>query len=269
MVDGHNRTQQAPIHPLGYESRTRVRLRSRDRAERLYEAAEPHLLSFRGSSRNGPVTGATVHLGTLQRMCLQQLQAELAEVVSDICYDQRATEDTMDHTRQLLSKFTNSLRDYDYMTEQKAEARRSGKPDPFEISTRQELGRYLLEPLIAQQLERRRLGAELRRPVDEGEVQKGVNILPGTARGATNEAARRRLFVRSLATGILGGLALILPLLIMVLIRGLTVALIVASTATILFAAGLAFFTEMQPENIMGAVAAYAAVYVVFVGTRT
>ena len=44
----------------------------------------------------------------------------------------------------------NSLRDYDYMTEQKAEARRNGNPDPFEISTRNELGLYLLEPLIVQ-----------------------------------------------------------------------------------------------------------------------
>lgn len=154
------------------------------------------------------------------------------------------------------------------MTEEQANAKRNKRPDPFEISTRNELGQLLLQPLIDQQLTEN-LTRNLDNPLDEGELQRGMNILPGTARGAANDAARLQLLVRTLATGIIGGLALILPMLIMVLVGGLATTLIVSSAATILFAAGLAFFTDIGPEGVMGAVAAYAAVYVVFVGTST
>jgi len=159
------------------------------------------------------------------------------------------------------------LRDYDYMTEQEAEARRNDQPDPFNISTQMELGQYLLRPLIDQQLADQNLTQRLRPPLDQGEVQRGNNVLPpGVARGAANDAARLRLLITSLVTGIIAGLALILPMLIMVLVGGLAITLIISSAAAILFAGGLAFFTDMQPESVMGAVAAYAAVYVVFVG---
>jgi hypothetical protein len=155
------------------------------------------------------------------------------------------------------------------MTEQEAEARRNDQPDPFNISTQNELGQYLLRPLIDQQLAERPLEQQLWPPVDQGELQKGKNILPLKARGAANNAARLRLMVTSLVTGIIAGLGLILPMLIMVLSGGLATTLIISSAATILFAGGLAFFTDMRPEGVMGAVAAYAAVYVVFVGAST
>jgi hypothetical protein len=172
----------------------------------------------------------------------------------------------------------NSLRDYDFMTEKKAEAARNGNLDPFEISTQNELGRYLLEPLIDHQLAQQnqhnrpdqpRLTRRLRRAVDAGKVRAGENILPATSRGAANDAARLRLFVTALGTGMIGGIALILPTLIMVLTGGVVTTLGVSSAATLLFAGGLAFFTDMQPEGILGSVAAYAAVYVVFIGVTT
>lgn len=69
--------------------------------------------------------------------------------------------------------------------------------------------------------------------------------------------------------GLLGGLALISPMLLMVLHQDLLTTLLTVSVSTILFAGALAFFTRLQGETMLASVAAYAAFLVVFVGTNT
>lgn len=70
--------------------------------------------------------------------------------------------------------------------------------------------------------------------------------------------------------GILGGLALIGPMLLMVLHKDLLTTLVTTSVATLLFAVALALLgTRLRGETVLASVAAYAAVLVVFVGTSS
>jgi len=71
-----------------------------------------------------------------------------------------------------------------------------------------------------------------------------------------------------LAMALFGGTALIVPMLIMALRPGITIALITVSIATLIFALVLAFFAVgSMGKDVLAATAAYAAVLVVFVGT--
>ena len=68
--------------------------------------------------------------------------------------------------------------------------------------------------------------------------------------------------------GSFGGLALIVPMLVMVLHRSLRGNLIVSSVGTVLFAVALALAARsLRGMDVLAATAAYAAVLVVFVGT--
>lgn len=98
------------------------------------------------------------------------------------------------------------------------------------------------------------------------EPRQDWEILPGWQR---RELFRKRTWrARSERFGmaIFGGVALIAPMLLMVLHRDRTTALTTTSVSTLLFAVIVANFTTSQPEAAVGAVAAYAAVLVVFVG---
>jgi Family of unknown function (DUF6594) len=86
-----------------------------------------------------------------------------------------------------------------------------------------------------------------------------------TAREARemHKASSERLWM-----GSFGGLALIVPMLIMVLHRSLHGSLIVSSIGTVLFAFALALAARtLRGMDVLAATAAYAAVLVVFVGT--
>jgi len=65
----------------------------------------------------------------------------------------------------------------------------------------------------------------------------------------------------------LGGIGVIAPMLLMVLHQNRATALATASCSVFLFALVLAFTTKAPPEVAISAVAAYAAVLVVFVGS--
>jgi hypothetical protein len=86
-----------------------------------------------------------------------------------------------------------------------------------------------------------------------------------TAREAreSHKASSERLWM-----GSFGGLALIVPMLVMVLHRSLRGSLIVSSVGTVLFAFALALAARsLRGMDVLAATAAYAAVLVVFVGT--
>lgn len=91
--------------------------------------------------------------------------------------------------------------------------------------------------------------------------------LPGTARGMANEEARaERLTVRFLMA-VTGGLALLIPMLVMTYFPGRNVSVVTTSVAMLIFAAMITFGTQLTPDQVLGTTAAYAAVLVVFVGT--
>ena len=77
-------------------------------------------------------------------------------------------------------------------------------------------------------------------------------------------------FINSLArfiVGSLGGCALIVPIIIMVLHSSLTKSLITVSVAVIMFALVISLVFETDNKDAITATATYAAVLVVFVGT--
>lgn len=91
--------------------------------------------------------------------------------------------------------------------------------------------------------------------------------LPGTARSVANEAVNAERFMVRFLMATVGGLALILPMLVMTFFPGRNVSVITTSVAMLIFAALITLGTELKPDQVLGATAAYAAVFVVFVGT--
>lgn len=80
----------------------------------------------------------------------------------------------------------------------------------------------------------------------------------------------RDKFLRRLSLGVLGGLAILVPMLIMALVNTLMMSLVVTCVATLLFAVVLSlplYGGDLDEQTVLGAVAAYAAILVVFVGT--
>jgi hypothetical protein len=80
----------------------------------------------------------------------------------------------------------------------------------------------------------------------------------------------RNASLERLILGIFGGIMLLGPMLLMVLNYNRNTTLITTSVATVLFTLVLATFARgMAGKDVLAAVAAYAAVLVVFVGTST
>jgi hypothetical protein len=81
---------------------------------------------------------------------------------------------------------------------------------------------------------------------------------------------RKQAFSERIWMGALGGVAVIGPMLLMSLHRTLTTSLVTSSVATVLFTVVLALGARnLKGQEVLGAVAAYAAVLVVFIGTSS
>jgi len=138
--------------------------------------------------------------------------------------------------------------------------------DPFKLCSSQARDHSLMEEsgLMDKMPSRWRALLPRRQVVpDDAEAPQ----LPGHARGHWKKTRDLRAVTERLMYGILGGLALVVPMLVMVLHNTVLTALLTVSVATILFAALCAFYAEIRPMQLVGATAAYAAVLVVFVGT--
>ncbi|KAI1322753.1 hypothetical protein F5Y16DRAFT_415564 [Xylariaceae sp. FL0255] len=85
-------------------------------------------------------------------------------------------------------------------------------------------------------------------------------------RAKTNKERRRKALVFRFAVALFSGVALIAPMLIMVLHQGIPTALATTSVAVFILAIVVALYSNAGAEAIMGTVAAYAAVLIVFVG---
>lgn len=109
------------------------------------------------------------------------------------------------------------------------------------------------------------------------EPKPGDTYLPGGQRRRVNEEKERlrqkEMRIKSsrarwerFGMGVFGGIALIAPMLLMVLHRDRTTALVTTSVSMILFAIIISFLPIASPDVALVAVATYAAVLVVFVG---
>lgn len=168
-----------------------------------------------------------------------------------------------------------AIRNYDMMVDLKEARRTIGEPDPFRITSQDRLGFILLKrvglfenrgPAVAAASEERsRLNIKHKKAWD-----KGLNILPEFSRTQRKMLNERDKFIRRLSLGVLGGLAILVPMLIMALVNTLMMSLVVTCVATLLFAVVLSlplYGGDLDEQTVLGAVAAYAAILVVFVGT--
>lgn len=160
------------------------------------------------------------------------------------------------------------------MAQKQLQSDENDEEDPFKISSREILGFRLMEyvnllsdPTGAGSEDYRRLKKGIN---DRGDYDRGFNILPRTSRHTRNEGERLAMTLERFRMGILGGLALIGPMLIMVLHKGLLTSLLTTSIATLLFAGALSCWGQStKGETDLAMVAAYAAVLVVFVGSSS
>jgi len=69
-----------------------------------------------------------------------------------------------------------------------------------------------------------------------------------------------RMTLKRFAFAIIGGLIIVVPMLILVVGNATAKTLAVISSSIFLFAVSVAFFSTIEPENLLVATAAYAAV---------
>lgn len=100
----------------------------------------------------------------------------------------------------------------------------------------------------------------------------GLSEMKDTAEKALLESRQRKIWVQEtrlrFAMAIAGGLMLIVPVLIMMLVPSRTTSLVTVSIAVLIFSVLVAFTSTAKPQEVLAATAAYAAVLVVFVGTN-
>lgn len=160
------------------------------------------------------------------------------------------------------------------MSEKKEQSQAVGYADPFLITTVDRLSFILMEreglfshPSYTPE-EIKGLTKQLRRESTEWDPER--NMLPGQSRTDMRKRNEVRLFFERFTLGVFGGVAIIAPMLIMALSNSLLVSLVVTSVTTILFAVLLALPMiggALDGKTVLAAVAAYAAILVVFVGT--
>ncbi|KAJ5713255.1 uncharacterized protein N7483_010436 [Penicillium malachiteum] len=152
------------------------------------------------------------------------------------------------------------------MTEKLAQTAINGEKDPFLITTKEILGFCLMRDhqLIP-------TGDELKEPeqVIHASGKRPV-VLPGSSRNKHEEKVQWARLWERIFMGVCGGVALIAPMLLMVLHKSRATTLATTSVATILFALMLALLGKnLRGQDVLAAVAAYAAVLVVFVGASS
>ena len=250
-------------------------------AVRAVDAARTDL--FATMTRTGddrvPKTVA-LNIATAQRVVLADMQHDIAMLTEVVLRDSvksvdiktlgrsvkeycRSSPSVHDHGRsRLISGLTgNALRDLEYMQDCAARFP-DDERDPFYLKSSKTLQRQSMEDA----------GMIPRYQMPKGKLPRTRDDpqhpwLPGLARGvAIEQAYSEQLIVRFLMATV-GGLALIIPMLVMTYFPGKNVSVVTTSAAMLIFAAVITLGTQLAPDQVLGATAAYAAVLVVFVGT--
>ena len=153
-------------------------------------------------------------------------------------------------------------RNFEYMRECEARYPGDDERDPFYLKSTKVLQRQAMEDagLIPNHMHPK---GRLPGTLDRAHSAE----LPGTARGMANEEARAQQLTVRFFMAVVGGLALLIPMLVMTYYPGRNVSVVTTSVAMLIFAAMITLGTQLAPDQVLGATAAYAAVLVVFVGT--
>lgn len=155
----------------------------------------------------------------------------------------------------------NALRDLEYMQVQAAVHAKDDEHDPFYLKSSKQLMRNSMEAvgLIPDMLLPK---GPLPVARDRDDPQ-----LPGISRTVARKTSETQQLLVRFATASAGGLLVIVPMLVMANLESRTSCLVTTCVAMVVFAAGITLGTELKPDQVLAATAAYAAVLVVFVGT--
>jgi len=161
----------------------------------------------------------------------------------------------------------HAVRDWEYMCEHAAKAEDDIAKDLFVMDSANRLSHRLM--IDADVIEGSWQAHRKAQP-----LEVGITYLPGGQRRHLNanaeEDRRKKSWQAQLERfrmSMIGGIALIAPMLLMALHNDRTTALATTSVSVLIFASMIAVLTPASPEVALGAVSAYAAVLVVFVGT--
>lgn len=165
----------------------------------------------------------------------------------------------------------SALRDSDYMKDLDAKLKANHKDrwfDPFIIRTAKTLDLCMM--MDAELVVR---GRRMRPSRSYANTIKPEDLhapdIPGDSRGAFNRDLDWTAFVWRFFACLFAAIALLVPMLVMVLNRGLHTAIITVCISVFLTAIVIAKFSQDSFGAVVGYVAAYTAVLVVFVGATS
>ncbi|EXJ86736.1 hypothetical protein A1O3_03690 [Capronia epimyces CBS 606.96] len=209
----------------------------------FYKTGEKFTVSFRG----------------LQRLNLHAMQRKLVVLVGTLANPKSAgLPAQLDKLERAMATYVSALRDWDYMMQPRHVDRWE---DPCLITSDRVLDLSLMiEAGLVQVKESR--GASGPKDYDDP-------ILPGDSKTFVVKQQDLQLFFKRFVAAIFGGIALLGPVILMVLKQDMLTTLLTASVSVILFAFALVCFSEESVGSLIGLVAAYTAVLVVFIGTST
>ncbi|KAL9084297.1 MAG: hypothetical protein Q9165_008125 [Trypethelium subeluteriae] len=228
--------------------------------------AQEERLPIEGPGLLGPLYAVKIH--NLQRQLAQEVQVTLTNSV---------TEAQLEHIQKLLDDYTSALRDFElihanrwhtFFVKDIAASRIDNGPGcRLQAALMQELELTLQEPRSAIFSDADLLGSFDESLLQQSPVlgrtrgsQRAQDESTQNARHAVNMAWRRFIFA------LLGGLAIILPAVVIAMHKAPAIILAMVSASILVFACVVALFSSMLPENVLAATAAYAAVLMGFVG---
>ncbi|KAI7083190.1 hypothetical protein KC356_g7788 [Hortaea werneckii] len=243
----HPWTESGSISTLLEAIREKKKQRPTTFAQRVFDAGKPDLLyEFRERKRLKDRSHGVLDLTTLERMNQHVLQQKLVEQVKAIGEKGAWMEIGI---RSTLHEYCEAVRDMEYM---ETCALRGMKNDPFLLTTANPLDCKLLEDA----------------GLAFGDPRKAAAETPPARLIYTKRESFIQRGLRRLLMALVGGLAIIAPFLIMSLVSGQAVRLIVTCIFMAAFAICATVGSELGPDRIALATAAYAAALVIFVGTN-
>jgi len=195
-----------------------------------------------------------VNLEALERMNLHSLQKKLLKEVGGFLRKPQTNpsmdERTSDELNRLLHEYCQAVQDRRFMT---LMSHRGEKSNPFILRSDR-----VLEGLL--------MTEEIGISADNVLEAKEAELIPELPAAPWDYLSmQKRTFSRH-AAGPIGALILIGPMIWMVLVRGVLCRLLTTALCTLVFAIVNAFLSSRTPIELMTVTAAYAGVFMVFVG---
>ncbi|KAB5583415.1 hypothetical protein GE09DRAFT_1278640 [Coniochaeta sp. 2T2.1] len=202
--------------------------------------------------------GDRFNLVALHRMNMHYLRGRLLDSAAGVFAKEAMTDADSKELTSLMSDYCTAVRDRELMRDLAA---RSWRTNPFHLKSDPDRP---LETLLLSSLKARGIHPA---PIISIKEDETLPSLPG---GPWDMPSAIKATRERYAWAIVGGVVLIVPMVMMVLLEGRTANLVIASVSTVMFALAAAYSAPTKlPVELMGVTAAYAAVLVVFVGGTT